>query len=255
MRLVFVIAGGAAALRAGPRLARPSRSLSRATRSGSPSRLSAPSSWPGPCCAPASGRAIEGVEESGFWSVLTIRSLRRAAESVIHSDPTRRDDHCSRAYPGYVMALTCRLQGPPPGDRSPQLRVWGQSAHPWCQPSHWGLPRRRRRRRCPFTRPHSSQRMRSSRGAESYSHQSTSWQVRRPPVSAGQASSSMASLVAARRALTAPRRADGSCMLSKCYSERERPRGPADRSASVPQPRAPRSDSGPSGRRTAALAL
>jgi len=31
-RLVFVIAGGAAALRAGPRLARPSRSLSRATR-------------------------------------------------------------------------------------------------------------------------------------------------------------------------------------------------------------------------------
>ena len=70
-RLVFVIAGNAAALRAGPRPARPSRSLSRATRSGSPSRLSAPP-WPGPCRAPASGRAvategaIEGVEESGF---------------------------------------------------------------------------------------------------------------------------------------------------------------------------------------------
>ena len=49
-----------------------------------------------------------------FWSVLTIRSLRRAAESVIHSDPTRRDDHCSRAHPGDVMAFTRRLQGPPP---------------------------------------------------------------------------------------------------------------------------------------------
>ncbi len=42
-RLVFVIAGGAATLRAGPRLARPSRSLSRATRSESPSSLSVPS--------------------------------------------------------------------------------------------------------------------------------------------------------------------------------------------------------------------
>jgi hypothetical protein len=51
------------------------------------------------------------VEESGFWSVSTIRSLRRAAESVIHSDPTRKDDNCSRAYLGYVMAFTCRLQG------------------------------------------------------------------------------------------------------------------------------------------------
>jgi len=46
--------------------------------------------------------------------VLTIRSLRRAAESAIHSDPTRRDDHCSRAHPGDVMAFTRRLQGPPP---------------------------------------------------------------------------------------------------------------------------------------------
>jgi hypothetical protein len=207
--------------------------------------------------------------------VLTIRSLRRAAESVIHSYPTRRDVHCSRAYPGYVMALTCRLQGPPPGDRSPQLRVWGQSALPRCQPSHWGLPRRRRRRRCPFTRPHSSQRMRSSRGAESYSHQSTSWQVRRPPVPAGQASSSMASLVAARRALTAPRRADGSCMLSKCYSERERPASWARRplrlrtraprptlglralrtACSSPRPMAPRSarNSGQEGRAAAVI--
>ena len=46
--------------------------------------------------------------------MLTIRSLRRAAESAIHSDPTRRDDHCSRAHPGDVMAFTRRLQGPPP---------------------------------------------------------------------------------------------------------------------------------------------
>ena len=131
-RLVFVIVGGAAALRAGPRLARPSRSLSRATRSGSPSRLSAPSlarpvlrssEWKG-CRLRRSNRRSGRI---GFWSVSTIRSLRRAAESVIHSDPTRRDDHCSRAYPGYVMAFTCRLQGgaapmgPNPLDAPPSI--------------------------------------------------------------------------------------------------------------------------------------
>jgi hypothetical protein len=45
--------------------------------------------------------------------VSTIRSLRRAAESVIHSDPTRRDDHCSWAHPGYVMAHLQTSRPPP----------------------------------------------------------------------------------------------------------------------------------------------
>ncbi len=34
-----------------------------------------------------------------------------ATQSAIRSDPTRRDDRCSRAYLGYVMTFICRLQG------------------------------------------------------------------------------------------------------------------------------------------------
>jgi hypothetical protein len=194
--------------------------------------------------------------------VSTIRSLRRAAESVIHPEGMTTAPGRTWATSWRLLADVkgaqprwARIHWTPPW-RLLQLRVLGQSALSRCQPSHWGLPHHRRRRRCPFTRPHSSQRMRSRRGAGSYSHQSTSWQVRRPPVSARQASSSMASLVAARRALTSPRRPYGFCMLSKCYSARERPASWARRPLCL-RTRAPRprSYSGPSGRRTAALAL
>ena len=83
------------------------------------------------CPARAALLRVEGRQKEWknrvFWSVSTIRSLRRAAESVIHSDPTRRDDHCSRAYPGYVLAFTRKLQGgaapmgPNPLDAPPSI--------------------------------------------------------------------------------------------------------------------------------------
>ncbi len=67
------------------------------------------------------------MEGSGFLERVDdqIATQSRAAESVIHSDPTRGDDHCSRAYLGYVMTFTCRLQagaapmGPNPLDAPP----------------------------------------------------------------------------------------------------------------------------------------
>ncbi len=96
-----------------PRLALPSRSLSRATRSGSPSRLSAPSlARPGPrCCEWKGCRYRQSGRRSGRIGFLKRVDDQIVMQSAIHSDPTRREDYCSRAYLGYVLAFICGLQG------------------------------------------------------------------------------------------------------------------------------------------------
>ncbi len=107
-RLAFVNASGVAALRAGP----PAGAAFAELVPG-PSRLSAPSlarpmlrssEWKG-CHYRRSGR------RSGRIGFLKSVDDQIATQSAIHSDPTRRDDHCPRAYLGYVLAFICRLQG------------------------------------------------------------------------------------------------------------------------------------------------
>jgi hypothetical protein len=72
--------------------------LSRATRSGSPSRLSAPS-WARPVprsCEWKGCRYRRSGRRSGRIEFLKRVDDQIATQSAIHSDPTR-EDHCSRA--------------------------------------------------------------------------------------------------------------------------------------------------------------